>query len=1325
MHRFAAGPAHPGRTPASSRPLGLRLWALALTACLMLLGLFTAGPAFAGGPALSLTSGISVGGATAQSTATVASGASNLQWLVNYTCSNQPCIGAVATLTLPHGVSVGSPSYDPTAISAVSQSGSTMTFAFNDLPAGATGQIGLPISIPAWVTPNGVTFAMDATITSNNAGRVDAPTVNVTIGAGNTTSGDAAQKAGGALESTTTYALSTCIFGSSDPTFGPLSVEAGSSLVVVLPAGASFGSASGGGVYAPAGLGAPATVTWSYAAQIGGYPGCYPQTLVLRYLSSNGNLVGQHKTLDATWTGHSIGESQDRTLGTASYTTTLIPPTAGATVNKTAPGTQLATTTAIGFAYNATNTGTATWDSTTISDPIAPQFDPDAITVSDYSQGNGSFYISTVNGPDGIAGTSDDGQEFLVDSSLTPGARDSFNPSVSFPNGHAPLATGDHVTAFRAVFGAVDPGSGGDFVDVHAVLMPIDRNGQPVRGGDVVDSIATFTTPVGGAPLVQLSNYAITVAQQIPTVATRLSGPGTLPVSVRSGNFTLSGSASDFPLNNPVFVLVAPAGVTLDPSSLSTGGFTLPAPTETTVANWQGTGATLYRFTFPVGTVLPTNQSYSVTLTAHLAPTAYGDLVVDGYVSSATDPILLDSNYFVSGPNADNKDDSGDLTKILGKWSSDIQPSRSVSAALSQEVKGSWDSTFAVGPATGNTTPGSQDTYRLLMANTGTVEMNGAIAIDVLPRPGDTNVLSGTSRNAFTNTFPVVLDGRPVVPNLTTPVVTSYTTVAEPCRPELGYSPLGCNAPNWVDWSQTAPSDLTAVTALKFDFGDNLLKPGLLWTVDTPVTTPTSGVTPTDHAVSNPAVGSPGTDEVAYNSSAFVIKEAAVSSFLSPSEATKVGLGMPNARGIAGVPPVVQPRTSSGPGGTVQSVTLTLPLDGTAAMLDGSGNPVTQLTMPGAGVYDFDGTNVLSFHPLAGYAGTPVPVRFRVTNAFGDAASSTYTPTVTLPAPPVVTPESSTQSAGSAQTVTVPVPPGDSISLLNGAALPAVNVVTADGTYTLNPQTDVITFTARPGFTGTARPVNFRITDLYGQQSQGTYTAHVTLSVTPTPQPTPTPTPRAYLQAARLQVTDSRHSVAALCRIDSSTIRRCTVTAYASVFGRLIVIGSGATVPGSATQRGTVQIRLNARGQQLADTPGGVLMQLRSDVLTAATPTVLHSRTTSRFVNALVIPLSVFFDESRFGFTPAATAQIDALRGQLHFAPPKSVTCYGNTDIHGGIEQDYELGLTRAQDVCAYLTRWTNIQIKLVSFGKTRPITDNLTPLGLALNRRVDIFLNC
>jgi hypothetical protein len=71
--------------------------------------------------------------------------------------------------------------------------------------------------------------------------------------------------------------------------------------------------------------------------------------------------------------------------------------------------------------------------------------------VSDPSQGNGSFYISTVNGPDGIAGTSDDGQEFLVDSSLTPGDRDSFNPFVSFPNGHAPLATGDHVTAFRAV----------------------------------------------------------------------------------------------------------------------------------------------------------------------------------------------------------------------------------------------------------------------------------------------------------------------------------------------------------------------------------------------------------------------------------------------------------------------------------------------------------------------------------------------------------------------------------------------------------------------------------------------------------------------------------------------------------------------------------------------------------------------------------------------------------------------------------------------------------------------------------------------------------
>ena len=109
------------------------------------------------------------------------------------------------------------------------------------------------------------------------------------------------------------------------------------------------------------------------------------------------------------------------------------------------------------------------------------------------------------------------------------------------------------------------------------------------------------------------------------------------------------------------------------------------------------------------------------------------------------------------------------------------------------------------------------------------------------------------------------------------------------------------------------------------------------------------------------------------------------------------------------------------------------------------------------------------------------------------SGSSTFTETITgSDAAAAATPRTSTGVGTAPQSVTVPVPAGGSITLLDAGGNPATTVVTADGTYVLDPATGVITFVARAGFSGTATPVSYRVTDGYGQQATSTYGPVVT-----------------------------------------------------------------------------------------------------------------------------------------------------------------------------------------------------------------------------------------
>jgi CshA-type fibril repeat protein len=220
-------------------------------------------------------------------------------------------------------------------------------------------------------------------------------------------------------------------------------------------------------------------------------------------------------------------------------------------------------------------------------------------------------------------------------------------------------------------------------------------------------------------------------------------------------------------------------------------------------------------------------------------------------------------------------------------------------------------------------------------------------------------------------------------------------------------------------------------------------------------------------------------------------------------------------------PPDAPDRTTSGVGVTPQSATLPVPAKGTIALIDAAGNPTTSLFFPGKGTYTLQlvaassaavpaagvsaaaggtvpnpssqpGSATVVFTPVLGFSGTLPPLDYQVTDAYGQTATATYTPLVTIPAPPAPPSKTTSGPLDATQTATLTVPTGGSITLLDAAGRPAILVrVAGQGTYVLEPATGHISFVAITGFSGQAKKVRYRVTDAYGQIAESTYSAYV------------------------------------------------------------------------------------------------------------------------------------------------------------------------------------------------------------------------------------------
>ena len=180
-------------------------------------------------------------------------------------------------------------------------------------------------------------------------------------------------------------------------------------------------------------------------------------------------------------------------------------------------------------------------------------------------------------------------------------------------------------------------------------------------------------------------------------------------------------------------------------------------------------------------------------------------------------------------------------------------------------------------------------------------------------------------------------------------------------------------------------------------------------------------------------------------------------------------------------------------------------------------------------------TGVISFDPLATYTGKATPVTYSITDALGQKASVTYTPTVNAPAPPTADPETTTGAKGAVQTTDLLV--GDATSdtrvTLDSSTVrlcPATTTtpqtttacnlttlaVVGVGTYTVD-STGHMTFFPEPNYVGTPPAVVYQVTDSMGGTGSNTYTP----TVIPPPTANPDTTTGAWKAPQSINVVNN------------------------------------------------------------------------------------------------------------------------------------------------------------------------------------------------------------
>jgi len=109
------------------------------------------------------------------------------------------------------------------------------------------------------------------------------------------------------------------------------------------------------------------------------------------------------------------------------------------------------------------------------------------------------------------------------------------------------------------------------------------------------------------------------------------------------------------------------------------------------------------------------------------------------------------------------------------------------------------------------------------------------------------------------------------------------------------------------------------------------------------------------------------------------------------------------------------------------------------------------------------------------------------------------------------------------------------------------------------------------------------------------------------------------------------------------------------------------------------------------------------------------------------------FKTGSAALSPNAKREIDAFLGDMEqptgsgpAASDRVFVVAGYTDSVGHEDYNYELGQRRATSVAGYLVGNKGLdptQVRVVSYGASKPVADNNSPNGRRMNRRVEILV--
>jgi CshA-type fibril repeat protein len=261
-----------------------------------------------------------------------------------------------------------------------------------------------------------------------------------------------------------------------------------------------------------------------------------------------------------------------------------------------------------------------------------------------------------------------------------------------------------------------------------------------------------------------------------------------------------------------------------------------------------------------------------------------------------------------------------------------------------------------------------------------------------------------------------------------------------------------------------------------------------------------------------------------------------VTSTLTPSIIPKPTARPDTSRGVMEQTQTLSPAGNDSPG------VITYPLDATTVLLCESPEIApsctkTTVTVTGQGTYVVNANGLVSFTPVPGYYGTATPMPYILRDSLGQVAHSTLNPIVLNQIAPITELDEGTAEQGSAVVLSPwlndnggEIPPGDTGTVelvpesirLCGLAETAPTcteeeLVTDDGTYTVDIATGKVTFVHRAGFLGTVtQPVTYQIESNWTVTSgttpgtgNGITTSILIPTIIPPAPPAPAPAPAA------------------------------------------------------------------------------------------------------------------------------------------------------------------------------------------------------------------------